>query len=86
VPEGVFQHIGFPWSRSEWAVRFLGAAVLLFAMPNTQTIAHYVEQMCASRTLSSRFHRLAVPSAAGVLLVAALSQMQKVSAFLYFRF
>lgn len=86
VPEGAFQHIPVPWGRVHLAVGFLGAAVLLFAMPSTQQIAQRADAIGSSRKLPSRFQRFAIPCAAGVLLVATLSQMQKVSAFLYFRF
>ncbi len=85
VPEGAFQRLQFAPTRVELAVRFLGAAVLLWAMPNTRQIAERVESTCASHG-SSRFYRYAVPGLAGVLLITALSQMQKVSAFLYFQF
>jgi D-alanyl-lipoteichoic acid acyltransferase DltB (MBOAT superfamily) len=85
VPEGVFQRFQLAPSRVEMAVRFLCAAVMLLAMPNTRQIAERVEGSCASPG-SSRFFRYAVPGLAGVLLIAALSQMQKVSAFLYFQF
>jgi alginate O-acetyltransferase complex protein AlgI len=85
VPEGALQHVQIPWTRVALAVRFLGAAVLLLLMPNTRQIAQRVERTCASCG-PSRFYRYAVPGLAGVLLVAALSQMQKVSAFLYFQF
>lgn len=86
VPEGAFQHLRVPWSRYELAVRFLGAALLLFAMPNTQQIAQRIEGICASLAPPSRFYRYVLPGAAGILLIATLSQMQKVSAFLYFQF
>jgi alginate O-acetyltransferase complex protein AlgI len=86
VPEGAFQHLPFAPGRVELAVRFLVAAVLLLAMPNTQQIAQRVERTFVPSHTPSRFYRFAVPGLAGVLLVAALSQMQKVSAFLYFQF
>jgi alginate O-acetyltransferase complex protein AlgI len=85
VPEGVFQHLQFAPSRVELVLRFLSAAVLLLAMPNTQQIAERVERACAAHR-PSRIYRYAVPGLAGVLLIVALSQMQKVSAFLYFQF
>jgi alginate O-acetyltransferase complex protein AlgI len=85
VAEGALQHLQFAPSRVEFTVRFLIAAVLLLAMPNTRQIAERVERACASGR-PSRIYRYAIPGLAGVLLVAALSQMQKVSAFLYFQF
>ncbi len=85
LPEGVFQHLDFPTSRIALQARFLGAAVLLLAMPNTQQIAQRVERSCASGG-ASRFYRYVVPGLAGVLFITTLSQMQKVSAFLYFQF
>jgi len=84
-PEGAFQHLQFTSSRVELAVRFLSAAVLLFAMPNTRQIADGIEGACAAHR-RSRIYQYAIPSLAGLLLVAALSQMQKASAFLYFQF
>ena len=84
-PEGAFQHLQFASSRVELAVRFLSAAVLLFAMPNTRQIADGIEGACAAHR-RSRIYQYAIPSLAGLLLVAALSQMQKASAFLYFQF
>jgi alginate O-acetyltransferase complex protein AlgI len=85
VPEGVFQRLQLTPPRVEMAVRFLCAAVMLLAMPNTRQIVERIEGNCASNR-SSGFYRYAVPGLAGVLLIAALSQMQKVSAFLYFQF
>jgi alginate O-acetyltransferase complex protein AlgI len=85
VPEGAFQRLHFIPSRIEIAVRFLAAALLLWAMPNTRQIAERVERTFASQG-SSLFYRYTIPGATGVLLIAALSQMQKVSAFLYFQF
>jgi alginate O-acetyltransferase complex protein AlgI len=85
APEGALQHLQIPWTRVALAVRFLGAAVLLLLMPNTQQIAQRIEGTCVAYG-PSRFYRYAVPGLAGVLLVAALSQMQKASAFLYFQF
>jgi alginate O-acetyltransferase complex protein AlgI len=85
VPEGALQRLHFAPTRIEFALRFLVAALLLLAMPNTRQIAERVECTFASRG-ASRFYRYIVPGLAGVVLITALSQMQKVSTFLYFQF
>lgn len=84
-PEGVFQHLQLDLSPVQLAARFFSAAVLLFSMPNTLQIAERIEKACVTPR-PSRAYQYVIPGVAGLLLVVALSQMQKVSAFLYFQF
>jgi len=85
VSEGAFQNLRVIPSRVELVLRFVGAAILLWAMPNTHQITERIESACAS-SCAEPFYRYAVPGVSGLLLVYALSQMQKVSTFLYFQF
>jgi alginate O-acetyltransferase complex protein AlgI len=85
VPEGALQRLQFAPTRVEFAVRFLVAALLLLAMPNTRQIVERIEGTFAG-VEASRLYRYVVPGVAGVVLITALSQMQKVSPFLYFQF
>jgi hypothetical protein len=85
VSEGALQHLPVFPSRVELVLRFAGGAILLWAMPNTRQITERIESACASNR-AERLYRYAVPAVSGVLLVYVLSQMQKVSTFLYFQF
>jgi alginate O-acetyltransferase complex protein AlgI len=85
VSEGALQHLQVFPDPVELVVRFVGAAIILWAMPNTRQITERIESACAS-DCAEPFYRYAVPAVSGVLLVYVLSRMQKVSTFLYFQF
>ena len=82
--EGAFQHL-IPAGAPLLGSLFLGAAILVWAMPNTRQIVERI-QYEFSTTDTPLLYRRVIPALSGLLLALALLQMQKVSEFLYFQF
>ena len=78
-------HPLLPRSLPEFAVVFLAAAVLMWAMPNTRQISERLEAAFDDPAVDVFYHRL-VPAAAGVALALAVLEMRQISTFLYFQF
>jgi alginate O-acetyltransferase complex protein AlgI len=72
-------------SLPELGLVFLGAGILVWAMPNTREIGDRLERAFSSPT-TEVFYRRVVPAAAGVGLALALMEMRRISSFLYFQF
>jgi alginate O-acetyltransferase complex protein AlgI len=70
---------------AELALAFFGAAILVWAMPNTCQISEHLER-AFSRRAPGAFYTRVVPATAGVVLALALVGMHRVSSFLYFQF
>jgi alginate O-acetyltransferase complex protein AlgI len=64
---------------------FIGAGVIVWAMPNTQQITRRVDAVLEPRA-AGLLYRRAIPVFSGLLLALALLYMQTVSPFLYFQF
>jgi hypothetical protein len=69
----------------ELALDFLGAGILVWAMPNTRQIGERLESAFRSGEPGMLYRRI-VPTAAGVVLALALVGMRRISSFLYFQF
>jgi len=72
-------------SLPEFAVVFLAAGVLVWAMPNTRQITDRLERALVNPA-AERFYLRIVPAAAGVVLALAVLEMRQISTFLYFQF
>jgi alginate O-acetyltransferase complex protein AlgI len=69
----------------EFAVVFLAAGVLVWAMPNTRQITDRLERALDDPATHIFYLRI-VPAVAGVVLALAVLEMRQISSFLYFQF
>jgi hypothetical protein len=75
----------FSRNLAELALTFFGAAILVWAMPNTSQISGHLER-AFTRRAPGTFYARVVPATAGVVLALALVEMRRISSFLYFQF
>jgi alginate O-acetyltransferase complex protein AlgI len=69
----------------EFALVFLAAGVLVWAMPNTRQITDRLERALGDPATHIFYLRI-VPATAGVVLALAVLEMRQISTFLYFQF